>query len=84
MICWRGYSLYDCSAEFKFFWLNSKLAETGACDPPSTYHRYQFHVVPIYDCGRAGLQDAFNGPFPYIRDGLLFYNRYFKYFINQK
>ncbi|CAN6464786.1 unnamed protein product [Victoria cruziana] len=29
MICWRGYSLYDCTAEFRFFWLNSKLAETA-------------------------------------------------------
>ena len=24
MICWRGYSLYDCTAEFRFFWVNSK------------------------------------------------------------
>lgn len=79
MICWRGYSLYDCSVEFRFFWLNSKLAETGACDPPSTYHRYQFHVVPIYDCDRAGLQDAYNGPLSYIRDGLLFCNRHAHY-----
>ncbi|KAH9299396.1 hypothetical protein KI387_031078, partial [Taxus chinensis] len=79
IICWRGYSLYDCSAEFRFFWLNSKLAETGACNAPSTYHRYQFHVVPIYDCDRAGLQAAYSGPLPYVRDGLLFNNRHAHY-----
>eukprot|EP01018_Ginkgo_biloba_P035149 Gb_30822 [translate_table: standard] len=81
MICWRGYSLYDCSAEFRFFWLNSKIAETGACDSPSTYHRYQFSVVPIYDCDRSGLQAAYNGPLPYVKDGLLFCNRQAHYIL---
>uniref|UniRef100_A0A7N0UY15 Snurportin-1 n=1 Tax=Kalanchoe fedtschenkoi TaxID=63787 RepID=A0A7N0UY15_KALFE len=47
MVCWRGYSLYDCSAEFRFFWLNSKLAETGAL--------------------------------PYVKDGLIFYNKHVLY-----
>ncbi|XP_057820436.2 uncharacterized protein LOC131033277 isoform X2 [Cryptomeria japonica] len=79
IICWRGYSLYDCSAEFRFFWLNSKIAETGACEAPSIHHRYQFHVVPIYDCDRAGLQAAYSGPLPYVRDGLLFSNRHAHY-----
>lgn len=75
MVCWRGYSLYDCTAEFRFFWLNSKLAESGACDPPSTYHRYQFFVVPIYDCNQAGLHAAYSTAMPYAKDGLLFFNK---------
>lgn len=75
MVCWRGYSLYDCTAEFRFFWLNSKLAETGACNPPSLYHRYRFSVVPIYDCDLNGLQAAYAGALPYGKDGLLFYNK---------
>ena len=29
LLCWRGYGLYDCSAEFRLFWLHSKLAEDG-------------------------------------------------------
>lgn len=79
MVCWRGYSLYDCTAEFRFFWLNSKLAETGACNPPSTYHKYRFSVVPIYDCDEIGLQAAYSGVVPYIKDGLLFYNKHAHY-----
>ncbi|OVA17506.1 hypothetical protein BVC80_1837g332 [Macleaya cordata] len=79
MVCWRGYSLYDCSAEFRFFWLNSKLAETGACDPPSLYHRYKFSVVPIYDCDQMGLQTAYMGTVPYVKDGLSFYNKHAHY-----
>jgi snurportin-1 len=70
MICWRGYSLYDCTAEFRFFWVNSKLAETSAGD-----HEYRFSAVPIYECTLEGLQAAYSGSTPYIKDGLLFYNK---------
>jgi hypothetical protein len=32
-MCWKGYSLYACSAEFRLFWVQSKLAESGATQP---------------------------------------------------
>ncbi|KAJ0988864.1 hypothetical protein J5N97_007220 [Dioscorea zingiberensis] len=79
MVSWRGYSLYDCTTEFRFFWLNSKLSETGACNPPSTYHRYRFSIVPIYDCDQMGLHAAYAGSVPFGRDGLLFYNKHAHY-----
>lgn len=79
MVCWRGYSLHDCSAEFRFFWLNSKLAETEACSPPSLYHRYRFSVVPIYECDQMGLNAAYTGAVPYGKDGLLLYNKHAHY-----
>ncbi|XP_066362991.1 uncharacterized protein [Miscanthus floridulus] len=79
MICWRGYSLYDCTAEFRFFWVNSKIAETSAGDPPSTYHRYRFSALPVYDCTLEGLQAAYSGSMPYVKDGLLFYNKHAHY-----
>jgi len=79
MICWRGYSLYDCTAEFRFFWVNSKLTETSAGDPPSTYHRYRFSAVPIFECTLEGLQAAYSGSTPYVKDGLLFYNKHAHY-----
>lgn len=75
MLCWKGYSLYDCTAEFRFFWLNSKLAETGACEPPSHYQKYRFSLVPICTCDLSGLQVAYSGAVPYVKDGLLFYNK---------
>ncbi|PNT69962.1 hypothetical protein BRADI_2g03710v3 [Brachypodium distachyon] len=79
MICWRGYSLYDCTAEFRFFWINSKLTETSAGDPPSTYHRYRFCAVPMYESTLEGLQAAYSGSTPYVKDGLLFYNKHAHY-----
>ncbi|KAJ7945709.1 Snurportin-1 protein [Quillaja saponaria] len=75
MVCWRGYSLYDCTAEFRFFWLNSKLAETGAFNSPSHYHRYRFSLIPVYNCDQSGLYAAYTGEVPYVKDGLLFYNK---------
>uniref|UniRef100_A0A9I9DZW0 Snurportin-1 n=1 Tax=Cucumis melo TaxID=3656 RepID=A0A9I9DZW0_CUCME len=79
MICWRGYSLYDCAAEFRFFWLNSKLAESGACEPPSYYHKYKFSLVPVYSCDQNGLHAAYAGEAPFVKDGLLFYNKHSHY-----
>lgn len=79
MICWRGYSLYDCTAEFRFFWLNSKLVETGACEPPSYYHKYKFSLVPVYTCDQNGLYAAYTGVAPFVKDGLLFYNKHSHY-----
>ncbi|KAL8053297.1 hypothetical protein ABFX02_05G061400 [Erythranthe guttata] len=79
MVCWAGMSLYECTAEFRFFWLNSKLAETGACNDPSPYHRYSFKTVVVYNCDQAGLNAAYTGPVPYVKDGLLFSNKHAHY-----
>ncbi|CAL9226742.1 unnamed protein product [Arabidopsis halleri] len=79
MVCWRGYSLYECTAEFRFFWMQSKLAETGACDPPSFYHKFRFSAVPFYNCDQSGLHSAYTGSSPYVKDGLLFYNKHAHY-----
>ncbi|KAL3499105.1 hypothetical protein ACH5RR_041837 [Cinchona calisaya] len=78
-VCWAGFSLYECTAEFRFFWLDSKLVEVGACDAPSPYHRYRFASVPVYNCDQEGLQTAYTGPVPYVKDGLLFYNKHAHY-----
>lgn len=75
MMCWRGYSLFDCTAEFRFFWMTTKLAETGALCEPSAHHHYRFRVVPVYECNVPGLQAVYSGPVGFERDGILFYNR---------
>ncbi|CAA2979024.1 Hypothetical predicted protein [Olea europaea subsp. europaea] len=79
MVCWAGMSLYECTTEFRFFWLNSKLVETGACDAPSSYHKFRFSTVPIYNCDQEGLNAAYTGPVPYVKDGLLFCNKHAHY-----
>lgn len=79
MVCWNGYSLYDCTSEFRFYWLNSKLEESGARNPPSKYHRFSFRPVPVYPSDQNGLWTAYTGEVPYAKDGLLFYNKHAHY-----
>ncbi|KAI3777667.1 hypothetical protein L1987_47468 [Smallanthus sonchifolius] len=79
MVCWAGISFYECTAEFRFFWMNSKLVESGACEAPSTYHRYRFSLIPVYSCDHEGLQTAYAGAVSYVKDGLLFYNKHAHY-----
>uniref|UniRef100_A0A251THP7 Snurportin-1 n=1 Tax=Helianthus annuus TaxID=4232 RepID=A0A251THP7_HELAN len=62
-----------------FFWMNNKLVELGACEAPSTYHRYRFSLVPVYSCDHEGLQTPYTGAVPYLKDGLLFYNKHADY-----
>lgn len=79
MVCWAGMSMYECTTEFRFFWLNSKLVESGASNDPSTYHRYSFRTLVVYNCDQEGLTAAYTGPVSYVKDGLLFYNKHAHY-----
>ncbi|KAE8730917.1 Purple acid phosphatase 27 [Hibiscus syriacus] len=78
-VCWNGYSLYDCTVEFRFYWLNSKLEESCACNAPSHYHKFRFSAVSVYNCDQSGLYAAYTGAVPYVKDGLLFYNKHAHY-----
>ncbi|CAL1405746.1 unnamed protein product [Linum trigynum] len=75
MVCWGGCSYYDCPADFRFYWLNSKLEESGASGPPSYYHKYRFSAVTH----EKGLPAAYTDATPYVKDGLLFYNKHAHY-----
>jgi hypothetical protein len=50
--CWhhllQGYALYDCNAEFRLFWVASKLAETDAAQSGSNHNRYSIVALPAY------------------------------------
>ncbi|XP_004297553.1 PREDICTED: snurportin-1 [Fragaria vesca subsp. vesca] len=79
MVCWKNYSYYNCSTEFRFTWLEEKLRETNARDAPSYYHKYRFSLVPWGCCDLAGLHEAYAGEVPFVKDGLLFYNKHAHY-----
>lgn len=66
VMCWGGYLLYDCTAEFRFYWLRAKLAEIG---------EDVARPVPYFECDVQGLRQAYEAPLPYVRDGLLFYDK---------
>ncbi|CAK4682995.1 unnamed protein product [Aphanomyces euteiches] len=72
VMCWKGYLLYDCTAEFRFYWLHEKLSETTV-NTVSSANPCRFEPIPYYECDAQGLQAAYNMDFPFVKDGLLFY-----------
>jgi len=53
-MCWKGYSLYDCTSEFRLFWRDTKLREEegvlAAAIGRGNDSRYSFRLVPAYPC----------------------------------
>ena len=55
VMCWRGYSLYDCTSEFRLFWRDTKLREEEGAMARAKARgevdsRYSFRPVPAYPC----------------------------------
>ena len=52
VMCWKGYSLYDCSTEFRLYWREAKLQEeTGsALSGHNLDCRYKIVPVPAFHC----------------------------------
>ncbi|EFA76704.1 hypothetical protein PPL_09455 [Heterostelium album PN500] len=49
ILCWKGNMLCDCDTEFRFFWKQTKLAETTA-STRSNYNPHPFISLPSYGC----------------------------------
>eukprot|EP00741_Cyanophora_paradoxa_P001737 tig00000073_g1684.t1 len=75
LMCWRGYSLYDCDTEFRFFWLHTKLAECAGLGEAGPANRHRFVPLPYHAADAPGLEAAYRGSWGYGKDGLLFVHR---------
>ena len=66
-------SLYDCTYDFRQYWVRTKLAEAqvGAVVPAE--NEYRVKPVPCFECDSSSIESAYSEKVPYIRDGLLFY-----------
>lgn len=88
-MCWRGHDLYDCTTEFRFFWMHSKLSEditpttsTHISTTDDTILRH-FAALPAYPATSGGLHAAYSDPVPFVRDGLYFVHRRTHYTLGQ-
>ncbi|DAZ94297.1 TPA: hypothetical protein N0F65_012066 [Lagenidium giganteum] len=72
VMCWKGYLLYNCTTEFRFYWMRDKLSE-GTAGTVSRANPYRFLTLPCYECDAEGVQAAHSTQFPFLKDGLLFY-----------
>ena len=71
---WRGASLVDTTAEFRFFWLRARLEESR-CGEASALNPWRFVVPPVLSCTADSLRAAHTLPVGYEKDGILFYHR---------
>eukprot|EP00946_MAST-07B_sp_MAST-7B-sp1_P002736 g2736.t1 len=74
VMCWKGYSLYDCDASFRAYWLDTKISELEQDSRGRNHPR--FLAVPRFDCDADGIAFAYDAQnFEFQMDGLLFVNR---------
>ena len=79
IMSWNDMHCYECTAEFRFYWLRAKLDETPFIAPPPPSHAQQqqhfFVAAPCWECSMEGLREAYLGHTPFTKNGLLFYHR---------
>ncbi|TYZ61531.1 hypothetical protein PybrP1_006855 [[Pythium] brassicae (nom. inval.)] len=72
VMCWKGYLLYNCTTEFRLYWLRDKLSES-AISTATPANPFRFLPVPCYESDEHGIMEAYSTTFPFLKDGLLFY-----------
>ena len=73
-MCWNGHAVYDCTTEFRLFWLQSKLSEAGA-DVVSHDNERRLLPLPCFPATPEGIATAYAEQFGFVKDCLLFLNR---------
>lgn len=77
LLCWKGHILDECEAEFRLFWMKTKLVEEKDLFTTSKRNPFRFVPTPISPCSSSGLTDAYKGKLPdgFRRDGLVFIHK---------
>jgi snurportin-1 len=73
-MCWNGHAVYDCTTEFRLFWLQSKLSEVGA-DVVSHDNERRILPLPCFPATPEGIATAYAEQFGFVKDCLLFLNQ---------
>lgn len=73
MLSWGSMEFFDCDAEMRHFFLQSKLQEHPAIlsltSPPF------FQPLPYVECTAQAIHDAYHAPMPFPKDCLLFFHQ---------
>ncbi|CAI5726985.1 unnamed protein product [Peronospora effusa] len=72
VMCWKSYLLYNCTTEFRLYWMRDKLSE-GATAIVTPANPYRFLPIPCYESDPPGIMTAYSTTYPFLKDGLLFY-----------
>jgi len=74
MLCWKGYSLYDCETDFRFYWKLTKLDEVDV-KQESERNPFKFLPLPYNECTKEGFSQCVSTTFPFVVEILFFYNK---------
>lgn len=77
IMCWRSHPVFDSEAEFRFYWLQTKLAEAPNIGEQSEQNRYKFVTLTRCPFTKESVGKMLNSPLPFPDklDGLLFYHK---------
>ncbi|KAK3526428.1 hypothetical protein QTP70_025460 [Hemibagrus guttatus] len=75
VMCWRGHPVYDCSTEFRFYWLQSKVEEVEGLSEICKRNPFRFVSLTSISCTTESIQKALAHDYSFSVDGLLFYHR---------
>lgn len=77
IMCWNGYEFYDSQAEFRFYWLESKLKETPGLNLKSSQNWFPFVELKTHLGDRETLHRILNSELPFKTDldGVLFFHK---------
>eukprot|EP00095_Tigriopus_kingsejongensis_P000911 snap_masked-scaffold186_size273091-processed-gene-1.9 protein:Tk00911 transcript:snap_masked-scaffold186_size273091-processed-gene-1.9-mRNA-1 annotation:"PREDICTED: snurportin-1" len=81
LMMWNGHPFYDCDTEFRFFWLEQKLAESPDLNQTADINPLPFHSLPRGPCTTGTWGDVLSQPMTFRDplDGILFYHKQLHY-----
>ncbi|KAF4520748.1 hypothetical protein B566_EDAN007377 [Ephemera danica] len=76
ILAWGNQPFLQCETEFRFFWLQSQLAETPLTET-SKHNKFKFQPLTFKPYSSQTIEEVMLGPplFPEVMDGVLFYHR---------
>jgi len=74
LLAWKGFELFDCTAEFRLFFLRSKFSEELMPEVAKVSSKNEKRIIPLlyHDADPQGIRMAYSDRVPFIRDGLYF------------
>ncbi|XP_064474621.1 snurportin-1-like isoform X2 [Ornithodoros turicata] len=65
IMCWSSHPVFDSEAEFRFCWLQTKLAEVPNITEKTEHNRYKFVTLPSHLCTKEAVWKMLNSPLPF-------------------
>lgn len=77
ILCWRNYAVTESEAEFRFYWLHTKVSEIPKLQNTSRVNPYKFVELGKLPCSEEALTMTIQSPLMFTSnlDGMLFFHK---------